>query len=242
MPDPATHDRSTQVRSTQVLSTHDLVEDLARSLTPVRRLPGPGRRALVWSGAVLTVGLLLVPMADVSGLRARLAVPDLHWAALGAILTAFAAALAAFQSSVPGRSPAWSLLPLPPLLLWLGASGLGCLRGWLAPAANLAEPEEMRGCFVFLMGVSLPLSVLLVLMLRRACPLRPNLTAALGGLAAAAAAAALLVPFHPHDATATDLLVHLVAVLLVVGLNGLFGGRLLDGTAGPRSRPSEADL
>ncbi|GJD72139.1 NrsF family protein [Methylobacterium goesingense] len=229
MPDPATHDRSTHVPS-----THDLVEDLAQSLTPVRRLPSPGRRTLIWSGAVLTVGLLLVPMSDLSGLRARLAVPDLHWAALGAFLTAIAAALAAFQSSVPGRSAAWSWLPLPPLVLWLGASGLGCLRGWLAPAANLAEPEEMRGCFVFLMGVSLPLSVLLVLMLRRACPLRPNLTAALGGLAAAAAAAALLVPFHPHDATATDLLVHLVAVLIVVGLNGLLGGRLLDRNAGPQ--------
>ena len=72
------------------------------------------------------------------------------------------------------------------------------------------------------------MSLLLVAMLRRACPLRPNLTAALGGLAAAAAAAALLVPFHPHDATATDLLVHLIAVLIIVGLNGLLGGRLLN--------------
>ncbi|ACK82016.1 conserved hypothetical protein [Methylorubrum extorquens CM4] len=89
----------------------------------------------------------------------------------------------------------------------------------------------MHGCFAFLMSVSLPLSVLLVTMLRRACPLRPNLTAALAGLAAAAGAAALLVPFHPHDATATDLLVHLVAVLIVVGLNGLLGARLLDRTA-----------
>ncbi|WP_379039843.1 DUF1109 domain-containing protein [Methylobacterium marchantiae] len=77
----------------------------------------------------------------------------------------------------------------------------------------------------------MPLSILL--MLRRACPLNPNLTAALGGLAAAAAA--LLVPFHPHDATATDLAVHLVAFLIVVGLNTSFSGRLLNGTAGSGS-------
>ncbi|MFD0933910.1 DUF1109 domain-containing protein, partial [Methylobacterium trifolii] len=57
----------------------------------------------------------------------------------------------------------------------------------------------------------------------------PNLTAALGGLAAAAAAASLLVPFHPHDATATDLAIHAVTVLGVIGLNGLAGGRLLSG-------------
>lgn len=180
----------------------------------------------MWSGAVLALGAILLPLSDGAGLQGRLGVPDLRYAALGAFLTAVAAAFAAFQSSVPGRSPAWTFLPLPPLVLWLGVSGLGCLRGWIAPGSNLAAPEEMRGCFVFLMSVSLPLSVLLVLMLRRACPLRPMLTAALGGLAAAAAAGALLVPFHPHDATATDLLVHLVAVLLVVGLNGLLGGRL----------------
>ena len=173
----------------------------------------------------------VLPIADLGGLWARLGVPDLRYAALCAFLTSAAAAFAAFQSSVPGRSPAWALLPLPPLALWLGFSGLGCLRSWIASAANLAEPEEMRGCFTFLMSVSLPLSVLLVTMLRRACPLRPNLTAALAGLAAAAGAAALLVPFHPHDATATDLLVHLVAVLIVVGLNGLLGARLLDRTA-----------
>lgn len=232
MSDPATHDQSIQ----------DLVEDLAQSLTPIRRLPGPGRQTIAWSCAVLTVGLLLLSMSDLPGMRERLGVPDLYWAALGAILTAVTAALAAFQSSVPGRSPAWSWLPIPSLILWLGASGLGCLREWVAPAATLAEPEEIRGCFVFLMGVSLPLSVLLVLMLRRAYPLRPNLTAALGGLAAAAAAAALLVPFHAHDATATDLLVHFVAVLIVVGLNGLFGGRLLDGTAAHNSRRSDAGL
>ncbi|GJE71138.1 NrsF family protein [Methylorubrum podarium] len=220
MPDPASHEQRVT----------DLVDELAQSLTPVRRLPGPAMRTLAWCCAVLVLGAILLPLADLGGLWARLGVPDLRYAALCAFLTSASAAFAAFQSSVPGRSPAWALLPLPPLVLWIGFSGLGCLRSWIAPAANLAEPEEMRGCFTFLMSVSLPLSVLLVTMLRRACPLRPNLTAALGGLAAAAAAAALLVPFHPHDATAIDLLVHLVAVLIVVGLNGLLGGRLLDRT------------
>ncbi len=208
---------------------HDsLVEDLAAGLVPVRRLAPPGRRALAWCGAALALGLLILPFADTAGLELRLGVADLRYAGLGALLTAVAAAYAAFQTSVPGRSAAWALLPLPPLLLWIGASGLGCLRAWIAPGADIPDAGEMRGCFVFLMGASLPLSCLLVWMLRRACPLRPGLTAALGGLAASAAAAALLVPFHPHDATATDLAIHLAAVALIVGLNGLAGGRLLE--------------
>jgi hypothetical protein len=138
-----------------------------------------------------------------------------------------AAAFAAFATSVPGRTKAWALLPLPPLALWVGASGFGCLRDWIAPGTGQPHPQEVAGCFSFLVCVSVPLSVLIVVMLRRACPLRPNLTAALGGLAAAAAAAALLMPFHPHDATASDLLIHAVAVVGVIGLNGLAGGRLL---------------
>lgn len=205
-----------------------LLDDLSGDLRPVRRLAPPAVRALGWFGAVLALTLVLAPFADLHAVRERLAVPDLGVAALGAVLTALCAALAAFQTSVPGRSRLWALLPLPPLALWLGASGLGCLRAWIAPESNLADAAEMRGCLYFLLGVSLPLSVLLVLMLRRACPMRPNLTALLAGLATAGAAAALLVPFHPHDATAIDLAMHALAVCAIIGLNGLAGGRLLD--------------
>ncbi|MDP4004057.1 NrsF family protein [Methylobacterium sp. NEAU K] len=205
-----------------------LVEDLAGGLEPVRPLPGPAARAALWLGAALLFGLVLATRIDATGFMLRMRVPDLALAAAGAVLTAAFAAFAAFATSVPGRPTAWALLPLPPLALWVCASGLGCLRGWVAPGTDIPNAHEVTGCFSFLVCVSVPLSVLIVMMLRRACPLRPNLTAALGGLAAAAAAAALLMPFHPHDATATDLLIHAVAVVGVIGLNGLAGGRLLD--------------
>ncbi|GJD82797.1 NrsF family protein [Methylobacterium haplocladii] len=210
------------------LRLDSLVDDLAGDLKPVRRLAPPTFRALGWFAAVLALAVVLSPLADLHAMRERLGVPDLCVAAIGAVLTALCAALAAFQTSVPGRSRLWALLPLPPLALWIGASSLGCLRAWIAPDSNIADTAEMRGCLYFLLGVSLPLSVLLVLMLRRACPTRPNLTAALAGLATAGAAAALLVPFHPHDATASDLAMHALAVAVIIGLNGLAGGRLLD--------------
>ncbi|GJD94105.1 NrsF family protein [Methylobacterium iners] len=212
---------------------HDrLLEDLADNLTPVRRLRTPWLRGLSWFVGAVALGLALMPLADVEGLRIRMALPDLRYAALGALLTALTAAIATFQTSVPGRSASWALLPLAPTALWVGASGLGCLRNWVAPGTNLADGGETGGCLVFLLAFSVPLSLALVLMLRRACPLRPNLTAALGGLAAAAGAAALLVPFHPHDATVTDLAAHLVVVAGIIAANGLAGGRLLAGEAG----------
>lgn len=211
---------------------HDrLVDDLARHLVPVRRLPAPWLRGLAWFAAAAGIGLLLLPFADIDGMRIRMIAMDLRLAALGAVLTALTAAVAAFQTSVPGRSAYWAALPLAPACLWIGASGLGCLRSWAVPGTELVDAREMGGCLAFLLGFSAPLSLALVLMLRRACPLRPNLTAALGGLAAAAAAAALLVPFHPHDATVTDLAVHLVVVGAIIGVNSLAGGRLLSGKA-----------
>lgn len=213
---------------------HRLVDGLVDRLEPVRPLRAPGLRALVWLGAVLALGLALASVMRLEGLDIRLGALDLRIAASGALLTAIAASFAAFATSVPGYAKAWALLPLPPALLWIGASSLGCLRVWGTPEAGIPHAGETEGCFTFLLGVSLPLSILLVVMLRRACPLRPNLTAALGGLAVSAAAAALLVPFHPHEATVTDLLLHAVAILGVIGANGLAGGRLLSRAAAGR--------
>jgi hypothetical protein len=211
---------------------HDrLIAELAADLRPVRRLSPPWVRALGWIAAVTALGLGLSQLADFEPVRQRLsAAPDLWLAVVGSTLTAVLAALAAFQTSVPGRGTAWALLPVPAALLWLGASGLGCLRAWLAPGTHAPSLAEERSCLVFIVGVSLPLSLLLMLMLRRAFALRPGLTAALGGLAAAAAAATLLTLFHPYDAAATDLVVHGLAVLAVVIGNRALGERLLDGT------------
>ena len=208
---------------------HDaLIRSLTAELRPVRRLAKPWVRALYWLAVVGALAAALAPMADTAELRQRLAaVPDMWLAVLGSSLTALLAGFAAFQTSVPDRKSTWALLPLPALLLWVGASGLGCLRNWIIPGTHDASLAEARICLVFILGVSLPLSALLLVMLRRACPLRPNMTAGLGGLAAASAAATLLNFFHPYDAAATDLAVHVVAVLIVITANRVFGGQAL---------------
>ena len=72
--------------------------------------------------------------------------------------------------------------------------------------------HDAMGCATFIVLMSVPISAALLLMLRRAAPLWPGRVAAMGGLAAAAAAASLLTLFHPHDASAVDLVVHILAV------------------------------
>lgn len=206
----------------------DLIASLGADLAPVRRLRPPWLRTLGWLAVVAGIALGLFARYGAAPMLARWAgAPDLGWAGLGAVLTAVTAAWAAFALAVPGRRATWAWLPLAPALLWIGASGLGCLRQWVAPATHIATAHEAGDCLFFIIGFSIPLSALLVVLLRRACPLRPVLAAVLVGLASAAASASLLEICHAFDAAATDLAMHIVAVALVVAANAAMGGRLL---------------
>jgi hypothetical protein len=211
-------------------SNDRLIQALGADLTPVRRLAPPGLRALSWLAVVGAIALALGSVSDVGAMSHRLmAAPDLWLAAVGSLVTAVLAVVAAFQLSLPDRKPIWALLPVPAAVFWIGASGIGCLRSWFVPETHLASLGESEICLAFILGLSVPLSVLLIVMLRRGCPLRPNLTLVIGGLACASAAATLLNFIHPYDATATDLAVHAFAVATVILANTMFGGRLLAG-------------
>jgi len=213
----------------QAQSRHEaFIQSLTADLKPVRRLPPPGRRALLWLAWVAALAFTLAAVADRSAVAARLgAAPDMWLSAIGSGLTMVLAAVAAFQLSLPDRGPLWGLLPLPPALLWIGASGAGCLRTWLVPGTHPADLNDTKDCLAFILALSVPLSVLLLGMLRRGSTLRPGLTAAVAGLASAAAAATLLVFFHPYDASVTDVAVHVAAVALVIISNRALGGRML---------------
>ena len=205
-----------------------LISALAADLQPVRPLTPPALRTLLWLILVAALAAGLATFADVTAAWHRLTnTPDMWLAALGSLATMATAALAAFELSLPDRSRSWALLPLPAVVLWVGASGLGCMRAFVLPGTHVAAAGETLHCLLFIIGLSVPLSAGLLLMLRRGCSLAPSLTAAMAGLAAAAAAATLLTLFHPFDAAAADLLVHAIAVLLVVAAARAVGNRTL---------------
>src|SRR5271169_4300407 len=208
-----------------------LIQSLSADLMPIKRLRPPALRALLWLGAMVTAAAVLTPFSDPVAMMQRLtAEPDLWLAVIGSILTAVLAAVAAFELSLPDRDPKWALLPVPAALLWVGASGLGCLRPWFVPGTHDASLTEAETCLFFILALSIPLSVLLLVMLRQAHSLWPNLTGAMGGLAVAGASATVLNLFHPYDAAATDLIVHVGAVAIVIMANWAFAGWLFERT------------
>src|SRR5271168_3215707 len=146
-----------------------LVRALGADLTPVHRLASPGLRLLMWLAILGAAALALAMVSDVGAMIRRLmAAPDMMWlAAIGSVLTAMLAAAAAFELSLPDRKATWALLPLPAFLLWIGASGMGCLRAWALPEAYPMPPDQPEHCLIFILGLSLPLSLLPIAMLRR---------------------------------------------------------------------------
>jgi len=207
---------------------HDrLIEGLASDLRPVQPLPSPGRRAMIWLGFVILAALVLSLIADLSAFAQRfMASPDMWLAMLGSALTALLAAIAAFRLSLPDSSRAWAWLPLPAVLLWIIASGLGCLRDVVLPGTYVPPLGETMECLAIIVALSVPFSLLMFAMLREAFSLLPGLTATIAGLAVAAASATVLNLFHPFDAAVVDLLVHAFAVALVVVVSRIYGARL----------------
>lgn len=176
-------------------------------------------QALGWLAVVGGAAAALAWSSDLAHMGRRIsAAADLQWSVAGSVLTAVLAVVAAFQTALPDHKKAWAFLPMPALVVWVAASGLGCLRDWVVTVdgAHVADFGEARKCLVQILVMSVPLSAVLAAMLRRGYPVNPELTATLAGLAAAAAAASLLTLFHPYDAAILDLAVHAVAVAIVV--------------------------
>ena len=211
-------------------STDALVAALAAEARPVAPLSPPLRRAMRTLVPVALAGAALILIAgDVRGMLARYSGRELLMGVeMAAMLaTALLAAIGAFALAVPGRSRRWLIAPLPPFLVWLGTSGLGCYRDLarLGPAGwTLGHGGD---CLQFILGASLPMGGLMLWRLSRARPIDPLPVALLGGLGAAALAAFLLQFFHPFGLTVIDLGVHFGAVLLIVGLAALSRRRTL---------------
>jgi hypothetical protein len=210
-----------------VITTPDLIESLVAKAAPVRRL-APLARAAAWLAfAALILALMAIGRQLRPDLALRLAQPEFACGIAGSLATGVLAAIAAFLVSVPGRSRAWLLLPLPALLVWMATIGYGCLASWVSLAPGGSPLAGESGCFALLFLAGAPLSLALLIMLRHAARLAPTAVGILGGLAVAGLTATALSLFHAHDASVLILFWNVGTALLLVSLGGLLGRRML---------------
>ncbi|CAA7624745.1 NrsF family protein [Magnetospirillum sp. SS-4] len=201
--------------------TDDLIRRLAERAVPVRRLRPPLMRAALWLAvvvpALLGVALVMGPRVDLAG---HLAEPSALLTLGAGLVTAFCAAAAALALGIPGLSPGWALLPLPPMLVWLAGFGRQCVLEWLGlvegSRLGLPHPE----CLPDIVVMTAVPTVVMVMMVRRGAWLRPRLALAMGGLAVAALTNSALGLIHPDDA---GLLVLLVQFAVLASLAAVLG-------------------
>ncbi|HSM12288.1 MAG TPA: NrsF family protein [Lysobacter sp.] len=205
--------------------TRTLIDQLASNARPVRPLASPLRRTLLWALlAAVVIAVLVANLGLQPGVMSS-APRVVEWT--GSLLTALMAAYAVFQISVPGRSPSWAWLPMPPLLLWLGALGWGCAGEFLQSGGQaLAWESASWQCAQAITMISLPLGFIMLLMVRHAGVVRPAPTAALAALSAAAMSAAGVSLFHEGESALMVLVWHLGAVAVLSLLSWLLGRHL----------------
>lgn len=208
-------------------STPELIDSLVADAKPVRRLRPPVTRALCW---LLFAALLLALVALVHGVRPDLIVklrqPTFVVGVVAALITAALASTASFIASVPGRSRRWLWLPAPAVMVWMSTVGYGCLTDWVSIGPDGISPGETARCFATLAITGIPLSLVMLIMLRYVARLAPTPVVMTGSLAVAAMTAAALSLLHPLDATVMILMWNVGVAALLLALSGLYGRRL----------------
>ncbi|CAM5772313.1 hypothetical protein LMIY3S_03802 [Labrys miyagiensis] len=209
------------------METTDLIHSLAENVTPVKRLRPPLLRAGLW---LLLAAIIMGGLTAIHGLRPQFAerMQELSFTTgmVSSLLTGILASVAAFMLSLPDRSRLWLLLPAPPLAVWLANIGYQCFAGWTSLPPGSVTVEAASSCLTTLVVTSLPLSLVMLIMLRYAALLRPVSVILVGSLAVSAITSTALSMFHPLDATVMVLGWNLGTAVLFTGLAALLGRRV----------------
>src|SRR5713226_364212 len=156
------------------MRTPDLIDTLANSATPVRRLRPPVLRAALW---LLMAAAVLLLLAVAHGVRPDLSIKlhqQIFVAGMAfALATAILAAIAAFKLSLVDHSRWWALLPAPALALWVSTIGYGCLTDWVSIGPDGVRMGEAIRCFATRLLSRGALSLVMRSRLSKAALLRP---------------------------------------------------------------------
>lgn len=211
------------------MDTDQLIQQLSRGPTPVRRLPAPWQRAAIWFAiSAPYVGVIIWLHSMSFDVTQVLADRQFIVEQIATLLTAIAAVTAAFCSVVPGYDRRILLLPLLPLTIWLVSIGEGCVRDWLRLGAQGLTLRADWDCLPPAALIGIVPAVAIVIMLRRGAPLYPRVSLALAALAVAALGNFGLRFFHVGDASIMVLVWHFGNVIVLASLAGWIGRLVLN--------------
>ena len=167
------------------MSKHDaLIDSLARELEPGKRLAPAGVQAFIWwllaTVYVIAITLLLGPLRP-GAFEQLLSEPRFFVETLCGLLGIGATAMAVMLSSIPGRPYGrWVVLAVVALGVWLVSITAGLFVPTLEPGMLGKRPH----CFSETLIYALPPMLLVIVLVRRAYPLKPLQTGLAAGLAA----------------------------------------------------------
>ena len=211
------------------MDTDRLIQTLVDTAAPVRPLPHPWVRSLLWlTIAIPYMALVVLVMSPRGDLAVKLTETRFLVEQFGALATGIAAAIAAFATTIPGYSRKVLLLPMLPLAVWLGALGQGCVSTLLRVGSNGLTLQPDWFCFPAIVLVGAIPAVTMVVMLRRGAPLMPCTTVTLGAMAAAGLGNFGLRFFHPQDASLMVLVWQFGSVFILAALSGCMGRYVLN--------------
>jgi hypothetical protein len=205
--------------------TPDLIRQLAAEGAGVRPLPPPWMRAAVWFGFSLLYVVALYVLWPHPPAAAALGDQFLVQQ-IAALVTAVAAAFAAFATIVPGYPPRIALLPVVPLAVWLGTLGYACAQD-ASTAVQTPSVLLHWGCFPATLIAGVAPTIAMVTMLRKGAPLTPRMTTTLAGLAVAGLANVGIRFIHASDVSVIVLTWHVIAVFALSAVAASLGHRWL---------------
>jgi hypothetical protein len=209
------------------MKTDDLIAELSGRAPPVRPLPSPAIRVLVWSLVALgsaAAGILVFGAKP--DLASAVQLPEFLATAILALGTSFLAAAATLVLAIPGaeRSPAGRVLALSFMTLWVVTLVASIARA----GHGLTGDAHWPVCFIRVVGIGLLPAVALFMMLRRSAPLRLAWTSGLATVAAMAIGAVAVQVICPINDSGHALLGHLGPVLALGGAAAATARRLLN--------------
>lgn len=197
------------------MADHDLfIEQLSRTITPVKRTRSTSWRLMSWVAMALPGGAiasLLVHRTFTDWTQS-----GAGWVILQLLLTFVVGALAirnAFLLSIAGQRPlSWKLFA-PLIIAWLGIT---VTNMHLHHTAAATHHEEGANCYLFMLVVSVPMMAMVIGYLRRTRSLFPARSLSVAGAGVACMALTLLALCHPTHISVADFAMHLAATATIV--------------------------